>query len=291
MVKLRASVGTLSILGINKVKIKMETAYLMLDGRCVYNCYYCSHAKSSRASPSMLSRIIWKEVDLSIFKLINDSKKIKRVCLQVINYPNAHNDVLKIIDLIEKPLSISTRPVSLAEIFEYFDKGTDRVGIPIDVANESLFRKIRGGNLKDFLKLIEKAAERFSGRITTHLIVGLGESEKDLVMILQMMKDLKVPTALFAFTPIKGTRFQNLSPPPISKYRRIQIARYYIYKGLTEYKAMKFDENGCIKDFGTNAPIPSSAFLPGGCPYCTRLYYTERPGHIHYNLQSWEVKR
>ncbi len=289
--KLRASVGTLSILGMSKVKIEMETAYLMLDGKCVYDCHYCSHARSSHASSSLLSRVIWKKVDPSIFKLINDSEKIKRVCLQVVNYPGSHEDVLKIIDLVKKPLSVSIRPVSLEEISEYFEKGVDRVGIPIDVANENLFRKIRGGELKGFLRLIEEAAERFPGRITTHLIVGLGESEEDAVRILQMMKDLEVLTALFAFTPVKGTKFQNHPPPSISRYRRIQITRYYIYKGLTRYENMKFDEDGNIKDFGTDASVPPSAFLPGGCPYCTRPFYTERPGRVHYNLQPWEVKR
>ena len=210
--KLRASVGTLSILEMSKVKIEMETAYLMLDGMCIYDCHYCSHARSSHASSSLLSRVIWKEVDSSILELINDSEGIKRVCLQVVNYPGSHDDVLKIVDLVRKPLSISTRPMSLDEVSEYFERGVDRVGIPIDVANESLFRKIRGGDLRKFLKLIEQAAERFPGRITTHLIVGLGESEEDLVKILQTMKDLGVLTALFAFTPVKGTKLQNHPP-------------------------------------------------------------------------------
>jgi len=255
-VKLRASVGTLYILGMSKVKIEMETAYLMLDGACIYDCHYCSHARSSHASSSLLSRVIWKEVDSSILKLINDSEKIKRVCLQVVNYQGSHDDTLKIADLVRKPLSISTRPMSLGEIFEYFERGADRVGISIDVANESLFRKIRGGDLRRLLKLIEQAAERFPGRITTHLIVGLGESEEDLVRILQAMKDLGVLTALFAFTPVKGTKLQNHPPPSVSKYRRIQMARYYIYKGIVRYEDMRFDENGNIKDFGTDAPVP-----------------------------------
>ncbi|MCD6267570.1 MAG: radical SAM protein [Thermotogaceae bacterium] len=289
--KLRASVGTLYILGMSKVKIEMETAYLMLDGACIYDCHYCSHARSSHASSSLLSRVIWKEVDSSILKLINDSEKIKRVCLQVVNYQGSHDDTLKIADLVRKPLSISTRPMSLGEIFEYFERGADRVGISIDVANESLFRKIRGGDLRRLLKLIEQAAERFPGRITTHLIVGLGESEEDLVRILQAMKDLGVLTALFAFTPVKGTKLQNHPLPSVSKYRRIQMARYYIYKGIVRYEDMRFDENGNIKDFGTDAPVPLSAFLPGGCPHCTRPFYTERPSRIHYNLQPWEVKR
>ena len=65
---------------------------------------------------------------------------------------------------------------------------------------------------------------------------------------------MTVLPALFAFTPIRGTRLENNSPPPLESYRRVQLVRFLIVNGLVRYDDMHFDDEGKITDFGCSKP-------------------------------------
>ncbi|MBC7131366.1 hypothetical protein H5T51_09220 [Candidatus Bathyarchaeota archaeon] len=174
--------------------------------------------------------------------------------------------------------------------------GVERIGIPIDAATEEIFDKIKGAGAKGPYKMesqlimLEKAVEIFGkGRVSTHLIVGLGETEKDLAKMMQKCVDMGVLPSLFAFTPVAGTAMENRRQPPISKYRRMQLARYLIVNGICRFENMSFDEGGRLLNYGvdneTIRKIVESGepFLTSGCPGCNRPYYNERPGGLIYN--------
>ncbi len=181
------------------------------------------------------------------------------------------------------PISVSVRAQNLHEITSYFDNGTDRIGIAIDVPNERLFRKIRGGDLKGLLKLIEEASNLFPGRISTHLIVGLGETDRELVETIKRMHELRVMVGLFAFTPIKGTQLENHVSPSLERYRKIQMARWLILHNQADSIIIDGD---WIKGFKDLPEDHQKAFLTSGCPDCTRPYYNERPGGRLYNVHT-----
>ncbi len=89
--------------------------------------------------------------------------------------------------------------------------------------------KTAGGSYgweNQFSLLNEAVAVFGKGNVSTHLIVGLGETEKEVAQIIQKCVDMSVLPALFAFTPIRGTRLENNSPPPVDSYRRVQLARF-----------------------------------------------------------------
>jgi biotin synthase len=125
--------------------------------------------------------------------------------------------------------------------------------------------------------------------ITTHLIVGLGESEKEMVEMIQKCVDMGVLPALFAFTPVAGTALENLKQPPIQQYRRIQLARHLIFHGNARAENMSFDENGRITGFGVDKQTlkqvvgSGEPFGTSGCPDCNRPYYNEKPSGPIYN--------
>ena len=91
--------------------------------------------------------------------------------------------------------------------------------------------KAGSGSWAGTLRLLEESSARFPGRISTHLIVGLGETEEELVSIMQYMKDLGITIGLFAFTPVKGTPMECVPQPQRDTYRRVQIARHLITGG------------------------------------------------------------
>jgi len=139
-------------------------------------------------------------------------------------------------------------------------------------------------------KLLDEAVRVFGkGKVSTHLIVGLGETEKEMIRVIQECVDMGVLPALFAFTPISGTRLENHSQPQIEGYRRIQIARYLMLNGISRFENMRFDSQDRVDNFGirknafmrivrTEAPFRTS-----GCPDCNRPYYNEKPSGPLYN--------
>ena len=137
--------------------------------------------------------------------------------------------------------------------------------------------------------LTEAIAVFGKGNVSTHLIVGLGETEKDAAQIIHKLVDLNVLPALFAFTPIRGTRLENNSPPLLESYRRVQLMRFLMINGLARYENMHFDDAGKITSFGiANHTLKQiiedgTPFLTSGCPDCNRPFYNEKPSGPIYN--------
>ncbi len=139
-------------------------------------------------------------------------------------------------------------------------------------------------------KALKEAVNVFGeGSVSTHLIVGLGETEKDLCQAIQWCVDSGIYPGLFAFTPIPGTAFEKNSPPSLSSYRRVQVVQYLLTHKKTHFEHLEFDNSGQVKNFGTSKKqlleiIDSGApFETSGCPGCNRPYYNERPGGPIYN--------
>jgi biotin synthase len=140
-------------------------------------------------------------------------------------------------------------------------------------------------------QLLNQAKEVFGeGRVSTHLIVGLGETDEEMVRTIQKCVDMAIFPALFAFTPIPGTALRNQAQPQIAKYRRIQTARHLILHRIVRYEDMSFDENGLVTDFRISKKRLSEIirtgepFLTSGCPDCNRPFYNEKPSGPIYNF-------
>ncbi|MCL5257247.1 MAG: radical SAM protein, partial [Chloroflexi bacterium] len=163
------------------------------------------------------------------------------------------------------------------------------VGMSLDAACDGVYREIKGGSWDKAINLLRDAVQEFPGRITTHLIVGLGETEREMVETLQLMADWGVTVGLFAFTPVRGTRMQKNTPPPIEVYRRVQVAHYLIRKRLSHVRWFTFDQKQRITGFGFkprhlhSVLADGEAFRTSGCEGCNRPYYNERPGSVMYN--------
>jgi biotin synthase len=185
--------------------------------------------------------------------------------------------------------------------------GADRIGIPLDAATEELFDKIKGKSTggpyvwkKQFELLREAVAVFGKGKVSTHFIVGLGETEKEMIKVVQRCVDMGVLPALFAFTPIEGTALRNMPQPPVQAYRRMQIAQSLVVSGLARAEKMRFDEKGRLADYGTGRQTlrrlieSGEPFRTSGCSDCNRPYYNEKPSGPIYNyprkLEQGEIE-
>ena len=288
---LRASYGTLGMLGMVSGKFPyQETAYFMLDGKCVFDCAFCTHARSARSDRKYLSRIVWKEIDIdSARERLKKSGDIKRVCLQVVSYKGYFDDTIRAIEAFKfKPVSVSVRALSVEEVREYFKSGADMVGISIDVVSPKLHEKIRGGKLEDVLDLLDKTSREFPKRVTTHIIVGMGETDEELIKTMSWLSQRDITIALFAFTPLKGTKMENAKKPPLDRYRKIQLSRWLLQNKLASLEDFVFDDDGNLLDIKVDYKKYDykRAFLTSGCPNCTRPYYNESPARELYNIHD-----
>ena len=306
--KIRASLGSAVVLGLTKAMLnaKPTTIYLLTfqSGKCSANCGFCSQARKSRGRADTLSRVTWPPfpTERVISGIEHAVKKdaIRRVCIQALNYPTVFEDIMniatEILSRVSVPISVSCQPINREEMKKLAEAGVDRICVPLDAATKELFDRVKG-RLADGPYVWEKQraalrdAVRIFGRdsVSTHLIVGLGEKEEEIVRTIQWCVDLGVYPGLFAFTPIPGTALEDQPQPSISRYRRIQIAQFLITNGRTRYEDMLFNEEGCLNDFGIpreqiwQAIRTGTPFLTSGCPGCNRPYYNERPSGPIYN--------
>ncbi len=306
--EIRVSIGTGIALGLvdGKIDAKPTTAYLMTyrKSKCSANCTFCPQSRTSSGKIDMLSRVSWpvfqtKQV-LDKLRGVGKRNIIRRVCIQALNYPETFTHLRaiakRISEIINIPISVSCQPLNVADMRLLAEAGVERIGIPLDAANSELFDKVKGKlaggpyRWKRQLELLKKAVNIFGrGFVSTHLIVGLGETEKEMVDIIQDCVDMGVLPGLFAFTPIYGTRMENESQPPMQKYRRIQVARQLILNRISRSEKMLFDDKGQLADFGVEPGILASIvrtgqpFITSGCPDCNRPYYNEKPSGPIYN--------
>jgi biotin synthase len=290
---IRVAIGTAKVLGLVNIKMDVPptTAHIMTSGRCMFDCKFCAQAKTSNADQKLLSRISWPEYEKEkFFKLLKKRQdEFKRICLQVV-HSTGHEGYLRYVkeikDACDLPISVDLKADNLGMIGRTFEAGADVVGLPIDAANPNVYSQIKQGSLSSQMELIAQAAKEFEGKISTHLMIGLGESEKDAALAMIEMHKNDVTTGLFAFTPVRGTGLEKREQPSIEHYRRIQIARFLIYNDFMP--DIKFDKNGKILNYGFSYEellnkVKPSAFQTSGCPGCNRPYYNERPGGVLYN--------
>jgi lipoyl synthase len=226
--------------------------------------------------------------------------RIRRVCIQALNYPRVFSHLNALVRMIKQnadvPVSVSCQPLNSQNLWILSNAGVNRIGIALDAATENIFDRVKGAGAggpykwRDEFLLLRVAIGVFGeGNVSTHLIVGLGESERDAVGLVQECVDLGVLPALFAFTPVDGTKLCMNVQPRIEVYRRIQLARHLIVNGLARIEGMHFDVNGRIVDFGLSKPKlvdiveTGKPFLTSGCPDCNRPFYNEKPSGPIYN--------
>ncbi|CZR96103.1 MULTISPECIES: radical SAM protein [Clostridioides] len=292
---IRLSSGTAIELGIlnKKSDIPPTTAYIMIGEKCINKCSFCSQSIESSTRKDKLSRVVWPEFSkeeildaLRIYK----KKNIKRICIQSMASEEAHKSVLDFINYINEkidmPISLSAKLESDEEINKFFSAGVDKIGIAIDAANKELYEKIKGNNYDEKLKFITEMSKSYPNKISTHIIVGMGESHEDIYNLYNYLKENNITISLFAFTPVRGTKMEKISQPNIESYRRVQLMSYMINKGYSkecfEFKNGYLDniklDNDIIKDINKGYP-----FEIRGCKDCNRPYYNERPGSTIYN--------
>jgi biotin synthase len=270
---------------------------------CLGRCHFCGLSRSRSETPrgKTFIRVDWPLYRLDqIIEVTRGREQIHRVCISMITHPRAVEDTLHVIRRFRKetdlPISVLMTPTLIrneTSLRAMKEAGTDRVGIAIDAATPALFDQLRGHGVEGphrwdhYWDMVRMAVDVFGRSYAgIHLIVGLGETEREMVGTLQRGQDLGAPTHLFSFFPEKGSPMEHHNPPAIDHYRRIQLARWIINEGRGSAEQMRFDISGKLIDFGMDIQSliqQGEPFMTSGCPgrdgrvACNRPYGNERP--------------
>lgn len=281
---------------------------LSYEDGCYGKCAYCglSHSRSGNFEEKTFIRVDWplypfKEI---LNRILRYESKIKRICISMINHPQAYKDLIeigsRIRKLISTPLSalISPMCINREKLLEIKQSGFDIVGVGLDAASRRIFEKRRGSGVNATLKweryietLIEGVEVFGDEKVSCHIIVGLGETDMELVDIFFFLKRNKIMCHLFSFTPERGTSLESKSPASMKRYRRIQLIRYLIEKNhVSSSDEITFDNKGEILSINIDPDLIYEAissgkpFMTSGCPdsygnlACNRPFAHTRPG-------------
>jgi biotin synthase len=295
MKEVRASMGTLGVLGLEMIQMDTPptTAYLQIytEKRCNANCQFCAQAKGSSSDLTHIARGMYIpyefEAVVSRLKMAYDRGYLARACIQTALYDSWWWDTVHLIKKIREnsqiPISLSVFPVSNERFEVIRSLNVNEIVIPLDACTPELFENIKGksaGGPYSWESHIDgiKRAARIWQKVGTHLMIGLGETDEDAIRVISELGENNVNAALFSYTYIPGTQFEVADKPQseiIRHYRAVQLARHLIIEKLADYPDMRF-ENNIICDFGIDKNVllsvieDGSAFQTSGCPDCNR---------------------
>ncbi|MFO8060176.1 MAG: radical SAM protein [Bacillota bacterium] len=307
------SLGSAQALGLTdkRVDIPATAAHLMVGEGCRFACAFCAQGRDSKSRRHFLSRISWPPFPMDEvarrLAAAHESGAVRRGCIQVVYGGDYVRQMERFFYLLhrtgrEVPMAVNAVVRSPADADRIFALGADRLGLALDAASPEVFARCKRQSPAEWvsrIELLRDLAAIYPGRITTHLIAGMGETERDLAEVVQIMADVGVAVGLFAFTPVRGTPMEAHRAPPVSAYRRVQLAAYLITRGIGRVEDFAFDSADRMaaipaQMLGPEVVGEGIPFRTSGCEGCNRPYYNERPGQTPYNyarpLQEGEVR-
>jgi lipoyl synthase len=297
---------------------------------CRANCAYCGLARHREAERDYADRnfirVDWPAVPfeevIGIVASGGDGGRFHRMCISMITHPKSDADtrvvLKKWVERIKHvPVSILSNPTTMTrqDVQELKDMGAEIFTVALDAANPALFDRTRGRGVQSphsfakYWEILNAAADIFGPeRFGAHLIVGMGESDLDLLSQVQAIRDRGGHSHLFAFFPERGSLMDHLPAVPRPQWRRIQLGRYLIDFRGHHVTRMRFDAVGQLVDFGLpqhelDAVIEDGvAFRTSGCPgkvaadisACDRPYGDSPPTDIAsypFKLQRRDIRK
>ena len=229
---------------------------------------------------------------------------VGRVCISQVQDHRANADLMDMIQRVREhapqvPISalVSATLLNEEKLYAIHEAGVDIIGIGLDGATEEIFDEARGVRTRgphkwDYHWQIIRLARRIYGplNVNCHIIVGLGETDRDLVNLFFQLHQEQIAGYLFSFNPEPGTATQDRPRAPIHRHRRVQLVKHLIEDYNLPRQACSFDETGNLVRLEAPESIVNEAinsglpFMTDGCPdrngvmACNRPYGSYRPG-------------
>ena len=278
---------------------------------CRSDCSYCGLARTRPGTYEDKSfiRVEWPLVTLDelVDRMAKYSETLTRLCISMVTHGRAYRDTAEIIRRIrlkvDAPLSILVAPPTLnrERLQTFKDLGADMIGIGLDAVTEDLFRRHRtdvpsGGGLswEQYWGIVDTARDIYGPwKVNCHTLVGLGETDREAIEMFVRLCDREIFPYLFCFNPEEDSRLGEHEKSPITRWRRIQLAKHLVEFDGYRLEDFTFDDKGAMtgmsdRGVGNRSVIATAVesgvpFETDGCPSddggpgCTRPYGSYGP--------------
>jgi lipoyl synthase len=259
---------------------------------CRANCAYCGLARHREAERNYADRnfirVDWPAVPLErvIDIVAKDGRRtpFHRMCISMITHPRSDVDTVTVLSKWTErvppevvPVSILSNPTTMTrdDVLCLHGLGADIFTVALDAATPELFDRTRGKGVQSphtwrhYWEILEAARGIFGPqKFGAHLIVGMGETEHEILSVVQRIVDMGGHSHMFCFFPEKGSLMDHLPPTPRDQWRRVQLARYLIDYCGSRVEHMRFDDEGRVVDYGL-PPGELDAIIDTGVPFRT----------------------
>jgi biotin synthase-related radical SAM superfamily protein len=252
---------------------------------CSANCAYCGLARKRPGTYREKSfiHVPWPLYPFDeIVDAVNHAPAyVQRTCISMITNPKCRSHTVEMASRLSReshlPVSVLISPTIMEEgdLVRLKDAGVDKIGVALDLATAELFEAYRGKAVagphewEKYWQMIDAGLRVFGHpNVGAHLMVGMGETEAEMVSLIQRLWDEGVLSHLFSFFAEEASALSGMPQPPWPVYLRVQLARYLFEEGLARSEHMTFDPQGRLVDFGV-APERLAEIISTGLPFMT----------------------
>jgi len=233
-----------------------------------------------------------------------------RMCISMITHPDSDADTVAVlkawtarIDPAAIPVSILSNPTTMQRADVRAPPGPRRRHLhrrarrrhPRNLRPHARQGRAVAAQVAEVLEILLDARDIFGPqKFGAHIIVGMGETEHEVLTLVQQLVDLGGHSHLFSFSRSRVRSWTTCRRRRRDQWRRVQLARYLIdYRGV-RVEQMSFDAEGRVTGYG----LPQAeledvvnrgiAFRTSGCPgkfrddvsACDRPYGDSPPSNI-----------
>ena len=297
---------------------------------CRANCAYCGLARHREEARDYADRnfirVDWPtaryEEVIKLVKAGGDRGRFQRMCISMITHPASDSATRVLLERWVRevpgiPVSILSNPTTMErdDLVELRTLGADIFTVALDAVTPGIFERTRGKGVgsphtwEKYWQAIAWAAEIYGPqKFGTHLICGMGETEREMLEVVQRVRELGGHSHMFAFFPERGSLMEDWPACDPAQWRRVQLGRFVIDYVDGSVRDMRLDDAGRVVDFG----VPDDAlqalvrsgkpFRTSGCPgpgdkeisVCNRPYGDSTPSDIMsypFALSAADVRR
>ncbi len=273
---------------------------------CRANCAYCGLARSRPRDEDSFIRVDWpvlKTRDM-IDRLSRYSGTIRRICISTVFHPSAAKDTVSLARAVREAADIPLSVLITPGLFDAGDLrmlkalGADYLGVGLDAASERVFERTRGPRVggplswEDYADTLRGGVEVFGPkRVSCHIMVGIGETDRELAGCFTRVHTMGALIHLFSFYPEPHSNMSRRKRPSLRRFRRAQLLAYLVEAGLVRQRELEFDKGGrlirmehSLKETVEEVVEGGRPFITGGCPSgdgdigCNRPFGSYRPG-------------
>lgn len=280
---------------------------------CRANCAYCGLAHSRPQNEDSFIRVDWPTLKTRdvLDRLSRYSDTLRRICISTVFHPNAVKDTVSLATAVravsesgsDTPLSVLITPglFGAQDLRALKEIGADYLGVGLDAASKRVFEATRGKKVRgplsweDYIATLTSGVKAFGDyKVSCHIMVGIGETDRELVECFYHVHDMKALIHLFSFYPEPRSVMASRKIPGIKRFRRAQLMAYLVGKNLIGRNDLEFDVRGRLIRFkdsvretieeATECSGGGKLFITGGCPSkdgdigCNRPFGSYRPG-------------